>query len=251
MQIDWFTFFAQVINFGILLWLLNRFLFTPMTKAIAERESAIQGRILAADSKFARGEEVEQEWKTRQRTIDAEAESLRTATRDAVEQERRELLEAARESVEQQRSKWNEQQAREVEAESQAIKTDIAHAAIDVARRALRDLASDDLDAAVVRKLLAELPEMCASTRASLRSSAASDTAVVVSTTCELTPAIQDEITAALGTSLGGDILVRYEQSADLVAGIRIAVGSHELEWSVCGFLESLSERFAHAVASE
>ena len=250
MQIDWFTFFAQVINFGILLWLLNRFLFAPMTKTIAERESAIHKRILDADSKFARGEEVEREWKTRQRTIDAETASLRTAARDAVEQERRELLEAARESVEQQRSNWIKQQEREVEAESQAIKTDIAHAAIDVARRALMDLASDDFDAAVVRKLLAELPEISDSTRGSLRSSVASDTAVVVSTTFELTPTLQDEVTTALVTALDRDMVVRFEQSADLVAGIRIAVGSHELEWSVSGFIESLSERFADAVAS-
>ncbi len=251
MQIDWFTFFAQVINFGILLWLLNRFLFTPMTLVIAERESAIRGRIRDADAKFSRGEEVEQEWITRQKTIDVETASLRTAARDAVEQERRELLEAARDSVEQQRSKWIEQQKREAAAESQAIKTDIAHAAVDVARRALKDLANGDLDALVVRKLLSELEEMSDSTRSSLRSSVPARDRVIVSTTLELAPTLQKDVTTALLAALGEDIVIKYEQSADLVSGIRITAGSHELEWSVCGFLESLSERFAGAVVSE
>ena len=41
MQIDWFTFVAQIINFLILLALLKRFLYGPILKAIEDREAAI------------------------------------------------------------------------------------------------------------------------------------------------------------------------------------------------------------------
>jgi len=38
MLFDWFTFAAQLLNFIILVWLLKRFLYRPVLKAIDDRE---------------------------------------------------------------------------------------------------------------------------------------------------------------------------------------------------------------------
>ena len=38
MLVDWFTVVAQVVNFLILVWLLKRFLYKPILRAIDERE---------------------------------------------------------------------------------------------------------------------------------------------------------------------------------------------------------------------
>jgi len=43
MLVDWFTVVAQVINFLILVWLLKRFLYKPILRAIDEREK--QGNV--------------------------------------------------------------------------------------------------------------------------------------------------------------------------------------------------------------
>ena len=48
MQIDWFTFAAQVVNFLVLVWLMKRFLYGPILAAIAEREATIQASIESA-----------------------------------------------------------------------------------------------------------------------------------------------------------------------------------------------------------
>ena len=37
MLIDWFTVFAQALNFLILVWLMQRFLYKPIQRAIDER----------------------------------------------------------------------------------------------------------------------------------------------------------------------------------------------------------------------
>ncbi len=41
MQIDWFTLFAQIVNFLIVVVLLRRFLYKPILQAMAEREAKI------------------------------------------------------------------------------------------------------------------------------------------------------------------------------------------------------------------
>ena len=51
MLIDWFTVAAQLVNFLILVWLLKRFLFKPITSAIDAREKRIATELAAADAK--------------------------------------------------------------------------------------------------------------------------------------------------------------------------------------------------------
>jgi F-type H+-transporting ATPase subunit b len=41
MQIDWFTVGAQTLNFLLLVWLLKRYLYAPILKAIDARESQV------------------------------------------------------------------------------------------------------------------------------------------------------------------------------------------------------------------
>ncbi|MBT5110502.1 MAG: F0F1 ATP synthase subunit B, partial [Rhodospirillaceae bacterium] len=48
MGIDWITVAAQVVNFLILVWLLKRFLYRPITDAIAARETHIASRVSEA-----------------------------------------------------------------------------------------------------------------------------------------------------------------------------------------------------------
>ena len=43
MLIDWFTIAAQAVNFLILIWLMKRYLYQPILRAIASREQLIAG----------------------------------------------------------------------------------------------------------------------------------------------------------------------------------------------------------------
>ena len=50
MGIDGFTFFAQIVNFLILIGLLWRFAYRPIIRAMDQRESSIRDRIATAYS---------------------------------------------------------------------------------------------------------------------------------------------------------------------------------------------------------
>jgi F-type H+-transporting ATPase subunit b len=44
MLFDWFTFIAQIINFVILVYLLWRFLYKPITKTMGKRQEELEDR---------------------------------------------------------------------------------------------------------------------------------------------------------------------------------------------------------------
>ena len=54
MHIDWFVFFAQIVNFLILVWLLKKFLYSRIIKAIDDREAKITATFEEAEK--SRGE---------------------------------------------------------------------------------------------------------------------------------------------------------------------------------------------------
>jgi F-type H+-transporting ATPase subunit b len=45
MLIDWFTIAAQAVNFLILIWLMKRYLYQPILRAIDSREQLIAGEL--------------------------------------------------------------------------------------------------------------------------------------------------------------------------------------------------------------
>ena len=45
MEFNWTTFSFEIINFLILVWILQRFLYKPVTNAIARRKAAIESQL--------------------------------------------------------------------------------------------------------------------------------------------------------------------------------------------------------------
>ncbi len=79
MSLDWSTLALQAVNFLVLVWLLQRFLYRPVLAAIDRRRaetSALQTQ--AADAQ-AKAEAAEREWHDRQRAFEAEIAGLRHA----------------------------------------------------------------------------------------------------------------------------------------------------------------------------
>ncbi|MBI1179275.1 MAG: hypothetical protein GC201_01875 [Alphaproteobacteria bacterium] len=141
MHLDWWTFALQTVNFGILVWLLHRFLYKPVLQAIDARRAEIEARFAAATTAEAQAREALASVEAQREGIEAErAAALKEAMAQA---------EAAAE-------------ARRVEAQRQA------DALLDGARKTLAQEREEALDAAraasldlgldIARRLLAEVP---------------------------------------------------------------------------------------------
>ncbi len=82
--LDWKVLLAQLVNFGILMIILKRFLYKPLVKAIDERNKKISG---ALDDSKRIEEKLE--------TIEKKEAELLSLAREKAKQEREEILEIA------------------------------------------------------------------------------------------------------------------------------------------------------------
>ena len=96
MAINWFTLFAQLINFVILLFLLRRFLYGPIMNVIAERDAQIAANMQNAEALAKEAQEDAKRHQTALDALDDERDALMAEAVNAANMRRSEMIDEAR-----------------------------------------------------------------------------------------------------------------------------------------------------------
>jgi F-type H+-transporting ATPase subunit b len=246
MLIDPFTVGAQIVNFLVLVWILRRLLYGPITRAMAARETRIREELENARRLRDEAEADGRRYQELTATFEAERTARLADARAELDAWRREHTQAVRQEVETMRDRW--QQA--LEQEKQAFYTELrrraGHEVLVVARRALRDLADGELEARVVDGFLARLQGMAPGDREQLVATARQDGGrVTVRTAYPLEDEVEARLRTGIATALGQGISPRFEQAPDLVAGVELRAGGFKVAWALGDYLESLEDAMA------
>jgi F-type H+-transporting ATPase subunit b len=94
--IDWFTVIAQIVNFLILVWLLKRFLYQPILRALDAREKRIAAELAAADEKKREAEKERDEFRQKNDEFEQQRSVLLHTASEEAHAERQRLIAAAR-----------------------------------------------------------------------------------------------------------------------------------------------------------
>jgi len=244
MELDWFTVAAQVVNFLILVWLLRRFLYRPVTRAMERREARIAERLEEAETKRAEAED--------------EAESLRE-TRSELERRREETLKEARAEADEKREELEKELEREMterresriealEAERERFLADLrrrtARHVNALARSALAEFADASLDEATARRFAERFAAAEDETVERLAEAARdADEGPLVESPRPLDEESRRRVAEALAKRMPQAPEPRFETDEALILGLRVSAGGQVLEWSLSDHLQRL-ERF-------
>lgn len=248
MQIDWLTVAAQAVNFLILVWLLKRFLYGPVIRAMDKREQRIRERLDSAAKREQAAEDEAERYRSQQQELERTREdALAEARRDA-EETRRSMKQSAQEEVDEQRRQWlkalESEQADVLKNLTREVGRQVAHAT----RKALSDLADAELEAQAVRIFLKRLHALDEDERKAIADTLKGGGEAVVSTTFDLPKKLRGEIESAIAGLLGDEVELRFEQNADLACGVALAVADRRISWSVDQYLAGLEQDLADLV---
>jgi len=251
-QIDWFTFGAQLINFVVLIALLKRFLYGPILAAMDKREARIAARLDEAKAKREEAEQQAETYRALQSNLEAQrADRLAAADTDA-EKRRQALIQAARDDIRQLEQEWREG----LEREQQAFMHDLAERAlretIAVARRALNDLAGADLERRVIEVFLDQLRSLDADDQHALTDAyhAAGGTATLHVAFLE-GKACRDDVQSVLGSQIGQipDVAVKVDPGMGF--GIELRIGDRTVGWNLDRYLTQLTDTVRERLEDE
>jgi F-type H+-transporting ATPase subunit b len=219
MHIDWWTLGLQTVNVLVLVWILNRFLFRPVTAMIAARQVAATQALEAAKSAKAEAAAAMEQVKSEAAGLaTARTEILEKAVAEAAK-EKAALLAAARMEAEALRDAAKADIARLRQSEEASEADRASRLAVDIAGRLFGRLP----DEARVTGFIDGLADGVAALPDSARADIGADGARVhLKAARALTTAETEACRAKLMATLGRPIELSVEVDPDLVAGLEI-----------------------------
>lgn len=231
MNIDWFTFTAQIFNFLLLVWLLKKFLYGPVIKAMDQREADIADRVRNLELEKTAAEQQQQDYQARIDTLEKTRDSLLGETQQEVRQWREEHLQQAKKEVESAREEWQQAFGREKESLIRDLQSEVYHQAIHTTECLITELSGSRLQSHIVERFADLLSETDSETAATLRSAHRTQNAVV-DTSHELPDTEQQQIESAVRRLTGSDRPITFRTRPELVCGIELQISGHRLSWS-------------------
>lgn len=261
MQIDWFTFFAQIVNFLIVVLLLRRFLYKPILKAMAEREAKIAAQFEDAEASKREAQEEAERYRVQRAELDTDIDALMTEATAKAAERRKAMVAEAREEVESMQDRWYAAIEHEKQLFLHRIRERLGQQVFHIAKSALSDLAGAELEAEIVDVFLQKLDaqETEASTVAA-HSSEPDETPIVVRSAFELDEPTRQRIKQAVQSRVMHDrsdgnapdmVEVVFEQTADLICGIETQFENRRIAWNLNDYLTRFEEELSSALTTE
>ena len=243
MLIDWFTIIAQALNFLLLVWLMKRFLYKPILHAIDAREKRIAAELADADRKQVEAQKERDAFKQKNEAIDRERTALLSQATNEAAAERERLVDEARQVADTLSAKRLETLQNDAHSLNQAIRRRMEKEVFAVARKALSDLATTDLEERLAAVFTRRLQEMDDPAKAGLGEALASTTEpALVRSAFDLPAEQRAAIKQALNETFSADIRVRFEAAPDLISGIELTANGQKVAWSIADYLAALEK---------
>ena len=237
----WTTTIAQIVNFLILVLLMKYFLYGRITAAIDNRAERI-----AAEQQDARSKQEEAEAKGKaldEKLADLEhdrAKRLETAKAEAARL-REELTQQAREEVGQAKARWQDALRQEQDQFMQSLRAEIGRQVCALSRHALAQLATRDLESAMVDSFLSRLNTDQDALRQLLEKTDGG--ILAVRSAFEMPDGARARIEQAI-TGGGRLARVHFEVDKDLLCGIELRAEGNAIGWSLEKYLGDVEENF-------
>ncbi|HEY8037478.1 MAG TPA: F0F1 ATP synthase subunit delta [Methylobacter sp.] len=243
MEFNLSTFVLEIINFLILIWILQRLFYKPLLEVIAKRKQFIDQSLSHAKNLQQQAEQQCSLYENRQKLWEQEKQSAINALHRQLEAERRASLDKLNADLEQERQKAKvllSKQQRELQqqTEKQALQNGAKFAGMLLQQSAGPDLEAHLFD--ILMNNLTALPEACKLSLTTLGTK--KPVLVKITSAYPLTVEMRQQLEQKLGTLINSQINFQYRQDEALIAGLRMDIGAWvlnaNLQHELTGFAE-------------
>ena len=243
MLIDWFTVVAQLVNFLVLIWLLRRYLYRPVLRAMAAREARIAQEIATARQATLDAQAEQLRWQQKQEDWQRERDALLQQARVAAENERAAILVAAQQTAQQLQDMQHASLASELQRLQDTLKRQTCHEVLQIAQQLVSDLAQQDLQSAMLTVFWRRLRQMNAEEKQPWSTQQVGAQTWVFRSVFALDAVQQQQVQDLLKSTFPDLPVVHFEQTQDLLCGIELQVGTHRLAWNTRDYLHDFEAR--------
>jgi F-type H+-transporting ATPase subunit b len=254
MHVDWFTVGAQTLNFLLLVWLLKRYLYGPILKAIDARESQVAKVLSDADFIKADAELARNRFDQKNLEIDSKCnEILNEAKTTAGGQSEQIILKAHKDADEISNSRLSA-----LEKELQHYQEDIVLKSLqeiyDIARKVLTDLADVELEQKMLACFCKHLQSLSSDQKFKLKAIVeAGNAELLLCSAFALTDAQIEKIDTILQkiTAINSHYQLKHEVKTDLSCGVELRSNAWKIGWNSEDYLNVLQTHIEELITEQ
>lgn len=235
MSIDWITVIAQIANFLVLVWLLKRFLYRPILDGIDAREAGITERMAAAGELQEKAEAAQADYQQQKKQLLIHQDDMVAKALRDTENQRDELLAEARARLEQEQQDWHKHLEKERRRFAARLQRAGQETLTELTRKALRDLADETLEQAIVRHVSKRLTPLADE----LQQAAGDSTRATAITREPLPEAAQLQLKADLAELMPA-MALRFDTDPEQAPGLVLRVGGAQIAWTIDSYTDEL-----------
>lgn len=245
MELDWVTFTIEIVNFLILIWILQRFLYKPVLAAIARRKAAIDKTLSEAASRQADAQALESQYRNRLTDWEQEKAGLHAELAEEIKAERARLLAAMQNTLEQEREKRRVQEERRLSESRRQTEEQAIAQGVQFTAHLLTRIAAPEVEARLVELVLEDLAglpdEPLQAMRAACREAGFR---MKVTSAFPLAETQRQALLQGFKEATQESVAGEFHEDGRLLAGLRIGIGS----WVAHANLQDELKFFAEAV---
>ena len=234
------------------MYLLKRFLYGRIIKAMDDREAKITSRFAEAeDLKIKANEEVEL-YEKRNRMLHEKKEIMLNEATMAADAKRKELMDQVRRDVDAVKARWQDMLVREQDAFFYDLRQRAAKQLYATARKALADLADVELEERIVDEFIRRIRTLDEEKSVQIRKAiSGGGNKVIIQSAFGIAEPRQAQIEEALKKQITNGFTIRYLKQPDIVSGIELRVNGNKIAWSLNEYLETLVESLTETLQKE
>ncbi|OEU65204.1 MAG: ATPase [Desulfovibrio sp. S3730MH75] len=244
MLIDWFTVFAQIINFFVLIILLKLFLYGPIVEAMKKRKERVADEMMQAHRTRSEAEELHKSLETKHRELEHKASHVMSEIHAESAKWRHQAMVGAQKEIEVQREEWLSALAREKQSLALSLKKRVMKEVSGAASRIILDLTDSNLEERVVVGLLVSVEKETSKVDCG-------KSEIIVRTGFVHDGQNRERTEAALARIFPGCTQRVFTVDPNLGIGVELIAGDRKWEWSLSSYVVDLEKSIFEEIAAE
>lgn len=248
MDLDWTTFILEIINFLVLVWILQRFLYKPVMNVVAQRRAAIVKSLEEAQATQSTAASLKEQYENRLSDWQKERAEARQQLHGEIEAERQKLLEQVQTELAEQRQKEQVLAARRNEYLLREARQQALRLSEQFAARLLTRLAVPAVEGRLLDMLLEDLARLSEAQRQTLVDAQRNmRSPVQVVSAFPLNDSQRQRLVSALQKLLAAQVACEFGEDPALLAGVCVHIGAQRLQANLKEELRFFGDAIRHA----
>lgn len=234
MEFDLFTFIAQLVNFIVLVWILNKLLFKKILSVMDERQKKVNDELEHVKKLAQQAEEREKELAEASKQISKQHESKILEMTEEVTKLRQNLERELKEEIMEARNYWS----RKIEQDRNFILTRLSKRMGEILLSRLqhlfRDLANEKMENQIVEKFASQLGSLTIPLEIS--------TPLTIKSSFELDSEQKNLISGLVKKKFGDNCSTEFHLDPSSLCGVEIVLAGKSFGWHLEEYLEQLQD---------